>query len=117
LLTTVIKLSAILQTTVMTAALGVSPTDAYIVHTELAPELPWIGNHLKFKLVALHYGTLHYVYNPRSRCASDCKRSRTKYDKTLDILRDEAAWEYGGTIGDPSEFIKKADLYLKLLDD
>jgi len=37
---------------------------------------------------------------------------RVQYDEALNVLRDEAAWEYGGVIDNTLDFIKKADLYM-----
>ena len=34
-----------------------------------------------------------------------------QYDEALNVLRDEAAWKYGGIIDNTPDFIKNADLY------
>jgi hypothetical protein len=39
-----------------------------------------------------------------------------QYDEALNVLKDEAAWEYGAMIDNTPEFIKKADLYKQLLE-
>ena len=37
------------------------------------------------------------------------------YDEALNVLRDEAAWEYGRMVDNTPDFVKKADLYMQLL--
>jgi hypothetical protein len=39
-----------------------------------------------------------------------------EYDEALNVLRDEAAWEYGRMIYNTPDFMKKADLYMQLLE-
>ena len=39
-----------------------------------------------------------------------------QYDEALNVLRDEAAWEYGNMVNNTPDFIKKADLYMQLLE-
>jgi len=39
-----------------------------------------------------------------------------QYDEALNVLRDEAAWEYAGMIDSTPDFIKKVDLYMPLLE-
>jgi hypothetical protein len=36
--------------------------------------------------------------------------------EAMDVLRDDAAWEYGGMIDNTPDFVKKADLYMRLLE-
>jgi hypothetical protein len=39
-----------------------------------------------------------------------------QYDEALNVLRDEAAWEYGGIIDNTPDLIEKKDLYMQLLE-
>ena len=38
------------------------------------------------------------------------------YDEALNVLRNEAAWEYGRMVGNTPGFIKKGDLHMQLLE-
>jgi hypothetical protein len=39
-----------------------------------------------------------------------------QYDEALNVLRDGAAWEYCGMIDNSPDFMKKAGLYMQLLE-
>jgi hypothetical protein len=76
----------------------------YLVYTELALEILWVGNHidhLKAKLVALNYNTLHCinvlleVIAPEVVARLIASDLGIQYDESLNVLRDEVAWEYG----------------------
>jgi len=77
----------------------------HLVHTELTPEILWIGDHrehLKSKLVVLHHG-MAYSVDVLSEVivlevithliASDLG---IQYGEALGILKDETAWKYRG---------------------
>jgi hypothetical protein len=78
----------------------------------------WIGEHLKAKLRALHYDTLHCVdvlsevIAPEVVAHSIARNVGIQYDEALNVLKDEAAWEYSGVIDNTPE----AELYMQLLD-
>jgi hypothetical protein len=38
-----------------------------------------------------------------------------QYGEALNVLKDEATWEYDGMIDNTPDSIKKADLYMQLL--
>jgi len=85
----------------------------------------WVGdhiNHLKAKLVALNYDTLHCVgvlsevIAPEVVAYLIASDLGIQYHEALNVLRDEAAWEYGGIIDSTPDFIKKANLYMQLLE-
>jgi len=72
-----------------------------LVHTELAPEILWVGNHiehLKAKLITLNYNTpsLHCVDVLSEVIAPEVVAHLIASD--LGAQYDEAAWEYGGVI-------------------
>ena len=94
----------------------------YLVHTELSPEILWVGDHfehLKAKLIALNtpsrycVDVLSEVIAPEVVTHLIASVLGIQYDKALDVLGDEAAWEYGGMEDNSSDFIKKADLYMQ----
>jgi hypothetical protein len=70
----------------------------YLVHTELASEILWVGNHidhLKAELVVLNY-TLHCINVLLEVVDQVVARLITndlgiQYDEPLNVLRDEAA--------------------------
>jgi hypothetical protein len=77
------------------------------VHTELPPEILWIGDHmerLKTNLAAINYNTtdLHAlvaeVIAPEVVTHLIAHDLGIEYDEALEILRNETAWNYGGMI-------------------
>ena len=98
----------------------------YLAHTELAPAILWVGDHieyLKAKLMTLNYNTPSPVVDVWSEVIAPEVVTHLiagdlgiQYDEALNVLRDEAAWEYGGMIDNTPGFIKKADLYMQLLE-
>jgi hypothetical protein len=47
------------------------------------------------------------ITSTRSCCALIASDLGVKYDEALNVLRDEAAWEYGGMIDDTADFIRR----------
>jgi hypothetical protein len=99
----------------------------FLVHTKLAPKILWVGDHIEHlnaKLIALNYNTpslhcvdvLSEVIAPEVIAHLIASDLGIQYDEALNVLRDEAAWEYGGIIDNTPDFIKKADLYIQLLE-
>jgi hypothetical protein len=96
-------------------------------HTPLAPEALWVGDHidhLKAKLIALNCDTLpshcidvlSEIFAPEVVAHLITSDLGVQYDEALNVLTDEAAWDYGGIIDNTPDFIKKADLYMQLLE-
>jgi hypothetical protein len=91
----------------------------------------WVGDHidhLKAKLIALTQNcdtipssnqcidVLSEVIAPEVVANLIANDLGVQYDEALNLLRDEAAWEYGGMVDNTPGFIKKADLYMQLLE-
>jgi hypothetical protein len=83
----------------------------------------WIGDHiehLKTKLEALHYDTLHCVdvllevIAPEVVAHLIASNLGIQYDEALNVLKDKAAWEYGEMIDNTPEFIRKRIIHAAL---
>jgi len=80
----------------------------HLVHTELTPEISWIGGHkehLRSKFAALHHDTFHSVDVLSEVIAPEvithliASDPGIQYNEALDILKDETALNYAWADG------------------